>query len=87
MLISQTVSRTVGSKVHEVDMRMSSFNIVRFKGEIVSFINDKREVFVIEVLRRNGSATRIRGNRDFRLFDDTNSVTLVSDFTEVITLR
>jgi len=66
---------------------MSSFNIVRFKGKIVSFINDKREVFVIEVLSRNGSATRIRGNRDFRLFDDTNSVTLIGDFTEVITLR
>lgn len=57
------------------------------KRKVVSFVHDEREVFVIEVLSRNGRATSVGCNRDFRLFDDTNSVTLVSDFTEVITLR
>jgi len=49
-------------------------------------VNNQSEVVVVEVIRGNSRATVVRFDRDFRFFNDTNAVTIVSDFTEVVVI-
>ena len=84
MLVSQTVSRPIGCKVHEVDVRVLLFNVINFESEVVCFVDNQREVFVVKVLCVDLRTTCVWRNADFRLFDDADGITLPGDFTEVV---
>ena len=84
MLVSQTIGCTVGGQVHEVHMRVCFFDVIHFECKVVSLVDNQREVSVLQVLCLDLRTTSIRRHRDFRLFDDANSVTLCRDFTEVV---
>jgi len=56
---------------------------IHFKSKVIRFIDNKRKVLIVKVLCLNLSTTLVGAHRDFRLFDDTNGITLGADFTEI----
>ena len=83
VLVSQTISSSVGRKVHEVDVRVLLLNIIALEGEVVRLVDHQREVFILQVLSSDLGTTGVRGHRDFRLFHDTDRIAHLRDFTKV----
>ena len=83
-LVCEAVCRTISCQVHEVDVAVCFFDVIQFECEVVSFIDNKLEVGVYQVLSSNSRATSVLVDSYFRLFHDANSVALICDFTKVV---
>ena len=83
-LVLEAVASTVSCHLHEVDMRVSSFDIVHLEREVVSLVNNECEVAVFQILRGHLRATSIGVDGDLWLFDNFNAITKRRDFTEVV---
>ena len=86
ILITKAIASPIRGKGFKVYVRVGLFNVIDLESKIVCLINNKGEIFVIEILWRNNSSTGILFNSDLWFFDDTNSVTKVSNFTKVVAI-
>ena len=65
---------------------MGLFDVVNFKGKVVSLIYNEGEILIIEILWSNSCTPSILFDGDLWFFNDTNSITKVGDLTKVITV-
>ena len=86
VVVTQAIGSAVRCHLHEVHMRVSSFDVVDLEGVVVSLINNQSEVFVVEVLSSDLSTTSVGLDANLRLLDDFYTIPHVSDFTEVIAI-
>ena len=64
-LVTDTITSTISSHLHEVDVAVSLFNVIHFEGKSISLINGEREVFINQVLGNNLLTTSVRGDGNF----------------------
>ena len=87
MLVAEAITCAVRCQRLKVNVAVSFFDVIYFESKVVGLVYNKAKVFVVEVLRSDLCTTRVFLNGNLGFFDDTDGITEVRDFTEVIGIR